>query len=319
MDMAKFDRRFAVRFAGRSGSHARCARKNWRARTRLTHQPAQSSSSCANLRKGLALNCRERYKRRESLEFRKVTTRWPKDVATNATAGVPPTGASSSLWNKDLAPIPLDHRTWGTYNYTALWVAMSVNIPTYLMASAMIAGGMNWKQALFTVFLGNVIVLIPMLLNAHAGAEYGIPFPVFARSSFGVLGANIPAVLRALGRLRLVRYPDLDRRRGDQHVTRSGHSRLESRLALLLLVLGIKRDRNPSRNRHDSLSAGNHRARAVDSRPCDALVGLLERGRPRANAFRSVEIPNLRGILCILHSVAHGRCCVLGHRRVEHS
>jgi NCS1 family nucleobase:cation symporter-1 len=104
----------------------------------------------------------------------------------------------SWLWNKDLAPIPLDQRTWGTYNYAALWVAMSVNIPTYMLASGMIAGGMNWKQAIFTVFLGNVIVLVPMLLNAHAGARYGIPFPVFARSSFGVLGANIPAVLRAL-------------------------------------------------------------------------------------------------------------------------
>ena len=136
----------------------------------------------------------------------------------NAEVATRPAAASSSLWNKDLAPIPLKRRTWGTYNYTALWVAMSVNIPTYLMASAMIAGGMNWKQALFTVFLGNVIVLIPMLLNAHAGAEYGIPFPVFARSSFGVLGANIPAVLRALGRLRLVRHSDLDRRRSDQHI-----------------------------------------------------------------------------------------------------
>ena len=104
----------------------------------------------------------------------------------------------SWLWNKDLAPIPLGSRTWGTYNYAALWVAMSVNIPTYMLASGMIAGGMNWKQAIFTVFLGNVIVLVPMLLNAHAGARYGIPFPVFARSSFGVLGANIPAVLRAL-------------------------------------------------------------------------------------------------------------------------
>jgi NCS1 family nucleobase:cation symporter-1 len=108
------------------------------------------------------------------------------------------TAQSSRLWNKDLAPIPPERRTWGTYNYTALWVAMSVNIPTYMLASGMIAGGMNWKQAIFTVFLGNVIVLIPMLLNAHAGAEYGIPFPVFARSSFGVLGANIPAFLRAL-------------------------------------------------------------------------------------------------------------------------
>jgi nucleobase:cation symporter-1, NCS1 family len=119
-------------------------------------------------------------------------------TANSSHAEASPPASSSWLWNKDLAPIPRERRTWGTYNYAALWIAMSVNIPTYLMASAMIAGGMNWKQALFTVFLGNIIVLIPMLLNAHAGAEYGIPFPVFARSSFGVLGANVPAVLRAL-------------------------------------------------------------------------------------------------------------------------
>ena len=105
---------------------------------------------------------------------------------------------SSSLYNKDLAPVPRERRTWRTYNYAALWISMSVNIPTYMLASGMIAGGMNWKQALFTVFLGNVLVLIPMLLNAHAGAQYGIPFPVFARASFGVLGANVPAILRAL-------------------------------------------------------------------------------------------------------------------------
>ena len=105
---------------------------------------------------------------------------------------------SSSLYNKDLAPIPASRRSWGTYNYAALWIAMSVNIPTYMLASGMIAGGMSWKQAIFTVFLGNVLVLAPMLLNAHAGAKYGIPFPVFARASFGVLGANVPAVLRAL-------------------------------------------------------------------------------------------------------------------------
>ena len=105
---------------------------------------------------------------------------------------------SSSLYNEDLAPVALERRTWSTYNYTALWIAMSVNIPTYMLASGMIAGGMNWKQAIFTVFLGNVLVLIPMLLNAHAGAKYGIPFPIFARASFGVLGANVPAILRAL-------------------------------------------------------------------------------------------------------------------------
>jgi NCS1 family nucleobase:cation symporter-1 len=105
---------------------------------------------------------------------------------------------ASSLYNEDLAPVPTDRRTWGTYNYAALWIAMSVNIPTYMLASGMIAGGMNWKQAIFTVFLGNVLVLVPMLLNAHAGTRYGIPFPIFARSSFGVLGANVPAILRAL-------------------------------------------------------------------------------------------------------------------------
>ena len=106
--------------------------------------------------------------------------------------------SGSSLYNVDLAPVSAERRTWRIYNYAALWISMSVNIPTYMLASGMIAGGMNWKQALFTVFLGNVLVLIPMLLNAHAGAQYGIPFPVFARASFGVLGANVPAVLRAL-------------------------------------------------------------------------------------------------------------------------
>jgi NCS1 family nucleobase:cation symporter-1 len=102
------------------------------------------------------------------------------------------------LYNEDLAPVPLERRTWGIYNYAALWVAMSVCIPTYMLASGLIAGGMSWWQAVGTILLGNLIVLIPMLLNAHAGAKYGIPFPVLVRASFGVKGANVPAVLRAL-------------------------------------------------------------------------------------------------------------------------
>jgi nucleobase:cation symporter-1, NCS1 family len=110
----------------------------------------------------------------------------------------PATNAESSLYNKDLAPVAPEKRTWGTYNYASLWVAMSVCIPTYMLASGLIAGGMNWKQAIGTILLGNLIVLIPMLLNAHAGAKYGIPFPVFVRASFGVKGANVPAVLRAI-------------------------------------------------------------------------------------------------------------------------
>ena len=108
------------------------------------------------------------------------------------------THVDSSLYNLDLAPIPFEKRSWSTYNYASLWVAMSVCIPTYMLASGLIAGGMDWIQAVGTILLGNLIVLIPMLLNAHAGTRYGIPFPVFVRASFGVRGANVPAVLRAL-------------------------------------------------------------------------------------------------------------------------
>jgi NCS1 family nucleobase:cation symporter-1 len=104
----------------------------------------------------------------------------------------------SGYANGDLAPLPLARRTWTTYNYAALWIGMSHNIPTYLLASGLIAVGMNWVQAVITIALANLIVLVPMLLNSHAGTKYGIPYPVFARASFGLRGANLPAVLRAL-------------------------------------------------------------------------------------------------------------------------
>src|ERR1700752_785931 len=105
---------------------------------------------------------------------------------------------SSPLYNKDLAPATPERRTWGTYNFAAPWVSMSVNILTYMLAASLIQGGINWKQAVATVFLGNTIVLIPMLLNSHPGARYGIPFPVLARAPFGVMGANVAALLRAV-------------------------------------------------------------------------------------------------------------------------
>jgi NCS1 family nucleobase:cation symporter-1 len=105
---------------------------------------------------------------------------------------------SSPLFNADLSPVPPERRTWTTYNYAALWVSMSVNILTYMLAGGFIQGGMDWKQAVLTVLIGNTIVLAPMLLNSHPGARYGVPFPVLARASFGVLGANVAAVLRAM-------------------------------------------------------------------------------------------------------------------------
>jgi NCS1 family nucleobase:cation symporter-1 len=104
----------------------------------------------------------------------------------------------AELHSEDLAAIPMDKRTWNTWNYAALWISMSLCIPTYMLASSLIEGGMNWWQSILTILIGNTIVLIPMVLNGKAGAKYGIPFPVFARASFGIRGANIPAMLRAI-------------------------------------------------------------------------------------------------------------------------
>ncbi len=105
---------------------------------------------------------------------------------------------SSPLYNEDLAPVPVAARNWTTYNYAALWISMAHCVPTYMMSSGLIAAGMNWWQALITILLGNLIVLIPILLNSHPGTKYGIPFPVLARASYGTIGSNLPALMRAI-------------------------------------------------------------------------------------------------------------------------
>ncbi|MFF2849007.1 NCS1 family nucleobase:cation symporter-1 [Streptomyces sp. NPDC058001] len=105
--------------------------------------------------------------------------------------------AESRFANDDLKPIPLAERHWGTYNFAALWIGMAHNIPSWTLASGLVALGMDWKQAVLTIAAANVIVLLPMLLTGHAGPKYGIPFPVLARASFGVRGANLPALVRA--------------------------------------------------------------------------------------------------------------------------
>ena len=103
----------------------------------------------------------------------------------------------SKLFNADLAPVAASCRRWRLGSFAALWISMSACIPTYMLASSLIGEGMNWWQAILTIFLGNLIVLMPMILNAHAGTLYGIPFPVYCRAAFGTAGANVPALLRA--------------------------------------------------------------------------------------------------------------------------
>jgi len=124
-----------------------------------------------------------------------------RDLAVNNQAELEriKTGAmASALYNEDLAPTGPEQRTWTTYNIAALWIGMAIVITTYSLAAGLMAAGMNWWQALLTISLGNLLVLVPMLLNAHAGTRYGIPFPVFVRASFGVRGANFAAMARAL-------------------------------------------------------------------------------------------------------------------------
>src|SRR5689334_13310377 len=106
--------------------------------------------------------------------------------------------SASPYYNHDLAPTRWQDRKWGLKDLAALWVALAACVPTYMLASSLIGEGMSWWQAVLTIVLANVIVLIPMVLNAHAGTKYGIPFPVYCRASFGVKGANVPALLRAL-------------------------------------------------------------------------------------------------------------------------
>jgi nucleobase:cation symporter-1, NCS1 family len=104
----------------------------------------------------------------------------------------------AALANADLAPTSVAERTWSTYHMASLWVGLSVCIPTYMLAASLVGAGMNWWQAILTIMLGNLIVCVPMVLIAHAGTRFGIPFPVLARASFGTLGSNVPALLRAV-------------------------------------------------------------------------------------------------------------------------
>ena len=191
-----------------------------------------------------------------------------------------------TLYNEDLAPIPQERRTWGIYNYASLWVAMSVCIPTYMLASGLIAGGMSWWQAIGTILLGNLIVLVPMLLNAHAGAKYGIPFPVFVRASFGVRGANVPAVLRALVACG---WFGIQTWIGGQAI----YSMLKilwpaaaqiagRRVDLLLRLLGAEHRGDLARHRNHQVSGRHRRALHAGHRPAAALVDHRQGRRPRA-------------------------------------
>lgn len=104
----------------------------------------------------------------------------------------------SSYYNEALAPVSTADRTWNAFHIAILWVGLAVCIPSYQMASSLISMGLSWWESVLIVALGNLIILVPIILNSHVGTKYGIPFPVFARISFGVRGAHIPALVRSV-------------------------------------------------------------------------------------------------------------------------
>ena len=159
-----------------------------------------------------------------------------------------PSKASSWLWNKDLAPIPRNRRTWGTYNYAALWIAMSVNIPTYMLASAMIAGGMNWKQAIFTVFLGQRDCADSDA--AQRACRRGIWHSISGFRAFFVrrAGCECSGSSARTGGLWLVRDSNVDRRRSDQYIARGGQPGLEPPVAVLSGFLALESGGNFTRH-----------------------------------------------------------------------
>lgn len=106
--------------------------------------------------------------------------------------------AHADLWNDDLRPCAAAEHAWRASRFASLWIGMCLCIPTYSLASGMITLGMNWWEAVLTVFTGSVVVLVPILLVAHAGTRYGFPYPVFARLWFGTRGAHVPALARAV-------------------------------------------------------------------------------------------------------------------------
>ena len=199
----------------------------------------------------------------------------------------------TSLYNEDLAPIPLEKRTWGLYNYASLWVAMSVCIPTYMLASGLIAGGMAWWQAIGTILLGNLIVLIPMLLNAHAGTKYGIPFPG-VRARF-VRSARRERARRAAspGRVRMVRHSDLDRRPGDLRDVEYFVARaIGLGLGLFWIFLAAEHRGDLARDRNHQVFGRHRRAVHAARRAAAVVVGHEPGRRARAGSEHAEQIQN---------------------------
>ena len=233
------------------------------------------------------------------------------------------TTVDPSLSNRDLRPTTPAQRTWVTYSYIALWFSMSMEITTYQLASSLIAKGMDWKQAVGTVLFGNLIVLIPMLLNAHAGTKFGIPFPVFIRASFGIRGANLPAILRAVvacgwfGIQSWIGGTAIHSMLGV--IWPAAASAPGVALGVLSRILAVEHGGCLARGRVDPSSAGFRRTLHVHHGGGPADLGAHEGGQFRHHAFDAQPVPHHAGIPCRLLSIAHGNGRLLGHAGAQHS
>jgi NCS1 family nucleobase:cation symporter-1 len=105
---------------------------------------------------------------------------------------------SPRLYNKDLAPSKTEGRTWGGYSIFALWTNDVHNLANYSFAIGLYALGLGGWQIMLSLAIGAVLVYLCMNLTGDMGQKTGVPFPVISRVSFGIFGAQIPALIRAV-------------------------------------------------------------------------------------------------------------------------
>ncbi|KVN01962.1 MULTISPECIES: NCS1 family nucleobase:cation symporter-1 [unclassified Burkholderia] len=107
-----------------------------------------------------------------------------------------PAGYSKRLYNEDLAP--LANQSWGAYNIFAFWMSDVHSVGGYVFAGSLFALGLTSWQVLVALLVGISIVNVLCNLIAKPSQQLGVPYPVACRATFGVLGANVPAVIRGL-------------------------------------------------------------------------------------------------------------------------
>ncbi|TIS11074.1 MAG: nitrate reductase, partial [Mesorhizobium sp.] len=105
-------------------------------------------------------------------------------------------GASPDLYNEDLAPATV--RNWGPFSIFNVWTSDVHSLWGYYLAASLFLFCGGFVNFIIAIGIGSLIIYFLMNLVGYAGVKTGVPYPVLARASFGIWGANIPALVRAV-------------------------------------------------------------------------------------------------------------------------